>query len=77
MDANKLGPTEFGARVGATRQRVKNWQKGINGVPVDMAVKIRSEFGVTLDWLYTGDDKFMPLGTARSLGLAPSSGTEK
>jgi transcriptional regulator with XRE-family HTH domain len=77
INANGLGPKEFGDRVGASRQRVNNWLNGTNGVPIDIAVRIKSEFGITLDWLYTGDASFMPLSKAGPLGLTENDPPKK
>jgi len=77
INANGLGRKEFGDRIGASRQRVNNWLNGTNGVPIDIAVRIKSEFGITLDWLYTGDASFVPLSKARSLGLTESEPPKK
>jgi transcriptional regulator with XRE-family HTH domain len=53
--------TKFAARVGISIQRMNNFENGYP-VPVEVANRIRAAApGVTLDWLYHGDERALPV----------------
>lgn len=61
---------EFGALLGATRGRTNNWFVGLAPIPIEFAVKLKTNYGVTLDYIYCGDKSSLPLRLATSLAEA-------
>lgn len=43
-------------------QTWNNYSKGHRPLPIDVALRLADEFGVTLDWLYRGNRLTMPVG---------------
>lgn len=53
--ALRLTQEDFGKVIGVQRAAVNKWEKGINGVADSMILSICREFGVSEQWLRTGD----------------------
>ena len=46
---------ELGRRVGVSRERVGNWERGVNAPPPEALVALKRELGVPVDELLTGE----------------------
>lgn len=57
-----LGVTqeEYADAIGAGRTQVKNWENGSSRPAVEYALKMKERYGLTLDWLYAGEDRDLP-----------------
>lgn len=53
--ALRLTQEDFGKAIGVQRAAVNKWEKGINGVADSMILSICREFGVSEQWLRTGE----------------------
>lgn len=52
--ALKLTQTDFGAKIGVSRNVINAHEQGNVDVPIDRAKAICAEFGVNMEWLQTG-----------------------
>lgn len=60
------------AHLGVHRNAVSNWINGYNMPQVGLIYDlIRLVPGVTLEWVYLGDDRMLPAPLARELGCGP------
>jgi transcriptional regulator with XRE-family HTH domain len=67
---NALGypsATDFARTIGSTPQALSNWERAFKRIGLDEAWKIRCATGVTLDWIYSGDDSLIQHGVALKL----------
>lgn len=51
---------ELGRRVGVSRERVGNWERGVNAPPPEALVALKRELGVPVDELLTGEEGARP-----------------
>lgn len=54
-----LNATELAATTGITRAAWSNYETAQARIGVDAAMKLCRAYGVTLDWIYFGDDEFL------------------
>lgn len=47
---------ELGRRVGVSRERVGNWERGVNAPPPEALVALKRVLGVPVDELLTGEE---------------------
>jgi transcriptional regulator with XRE-family HTH domain len=66
--------SEFADRLHVTRGRMNNWVQGVALLPVMYAAKLRSQTGVTLDFIYCGDTSSLPLRLSELAQAAAASG---
>jgi transcriptional regulator with XRE-family HTH domain len=52
----------FGRAVGATRNTVYRWEKGLASPPANILFKMYQEYGTDLHWLVTGEDCMKSVG---------------
>ena len=57
--ALRLTQEDFGKAIGVQRAAVNKWAKGINGVADSMLLSICREFGVSEQWLRTGEVRML------------------
>lgn len=57
--ALRLTQEDFGKAIGVQRAAVNKWEKGINGVADSMILSICREFGVSEQWLRTGEGRML------------------
>jgi transcriptional regulator with XRE-family HTH domain len=70
--ALKLGERSDAARIlGVSNTRYHNWETGVGLIPVDQAIKLKEMFGVTLDFLYAGDQSALPLRVVEAIRSLP------
>ncbi len=64
-------PSEIAAAINASPQNVTNWSK--RGISKEAAVKISQEFGISVDWILTGNDAVPPIDgqTLESMQIRP------
>jgi transcriptional regulator with XRE-family HTH domain len=62
-----LSQTAFGKVVGLSQSRYSQYETGERLLPVQVAIAVSNEFGVTLDWLYTGEPNAMPMDLWRKI----------
>lgn len=62
--------TEFAAWVGISRNAWSNYEAAGWRPRLDEAQKVVALTGVTLDWIYTGDERFLPVHLANDLRAA-------
>jgi DNA-binding XRE family transcriptional regulator len=58
--ALKLSQAEFCRQIGVERNLYNPFEKGRRRITIDVAMKIRDRYGVTLDWIYAGDPHDLP-----------------
>ena len=51
---------ELGRRVGVSRERVGNWERGVNAPPPEALVALKRVLGVPVDELLTGEESVGP-----------------
>jgi DNA-binding XRE family transcriptional regulator len=54
------GPAEFARQIGLTRTAWIRCEVGAARLGLTTALVLRRQFGVSLDWIYAGDDRIMP-----------------
>ena len=59
--------TDLCARSGITRSAWSNYENGSSRIGVDAAMKLCDTYGVSLDWIYRGQDAMLPHGLAKRL----------
>lgn len=50
-----------------TPQKLSNYESGGNLVPVEVMIAIWRRFGITLEWVYGGDLRHMPMDLAEKM----------
>lgn len=50
--------------IGSTPQALSNWESGYRRIGLEEAWKIKKATGVTLDWIFSGDDSHISSGDA-------------
>jgi transcriptional regulator with XRE-family HTH domain len=65
--ALKLSQAEFCRQIGVERNLYNPFEKGRRRITIDVAMKIRDRYGVTLDWIYAGDPRALPSGLYHQL----------
>jgi transcriptional regulator with XRE-family HTH domain len=60
-EAYELSQTEFARRAGIAQNTYNQYAKGKNLPRLDFAERICDEYGVTLDWIYRGDQSGLPV----------------
>lgn len=53
----RMTQAELGRRVGASRERVGNWERGTNAPPPEALVALKQVLGVPVDELLTGEER--------------------
>ena len=56
-----LSQKDFGSRLGVTAQKISALEGEITRPDVEFLVAARSEFGVSADWILTGDERLQPV----------------
>lgn len=51
---------EFAQSIGLSKGRYSNFEQGVSMLPPDVAVRICQKYGVSLNWLYAGDETWLP-----------------
>ncbi len=51
----KMSQVEFSKKVGISVRSYKNYEAELRSMPSSVALKIHSEFGVNIHWLFTGE----------------------
>jgi plasmid maintenance system antidote protein VapI len=57
----------FAEMLGVPEDRYDKWEKGKALIPPDEARKLKTQFGITADWLYYGDEASLPHALWREL----------
>ena len=52
----RMTQAELGRRVGVSRERVGNWERGVNAPPPEALVALKRVLGVSVDELLTGEE---------------------
>jgi transcriptional regulator with XRE-family HTH domain len=66
---------EFCEMVGLKPPAWNNYEKGTNRISLDAALALAQKTGVSLDWIYYGDESGLPLRLASKLTTPPSAET--
>jgi DNA-binding XRE family transcriptional regulator len=62
--------TQFAKRIGVSTQRLNNIEQGFP-LSIGVANRVRAAVpGITLDWLYHGDERALPMGMLDQLRSA-------
>ena len=56
-----LNQKEYAYRAGVTRSSLNNWESGDYRLSIDGALALRKTFGLSLDFLYAGEDETLPM----------------
>ncbi|MCA0947378.1 helix-turn-helix domain-containing protein [Salipiger pacificus] len=57
----KLTQNEYAKKVGVKRAALNNWESGDYRLSLDGALALRKTFGLSLDFMYAGNDDALPL----------------
>lgn len=70
---------DFAAMTGAQRNAASNWLNGYNLPPVWRMMELCRSTELTLDWIYRGEGRGMPIEIVQSLNrrVRPGSSSEK
>lgn len=60
-EALGLKQTEFCAQIDVAKNVYNPFEKGSRRITLDVALKIRARFGVSLDWIYCGEVGRLPM----------------
>ncbi|ORE94129.1 transcriptional regulator, XRE family protein [Stappia sp. 22II-S9-Z10] len=52
---------EYAARAGLKRAQFSNWESGIGRLSIDGALALRETYGLSLDFMYAGNDDALPM----------------
>lgn len=66
-DVFEMSQTAFGKISGLSQSRYSQYETGDRLLPVTVAIAFSNKFGVSLDWLYTGEPAGMPLDLWRKI----------
>ncbi|WP_424969964.1 helix-turn-helix domain-containing protein [Dinoroseobacter sp. S76] len=66
LEFEKLRQADYAANAGLKRTSLASWETGTKRVSVDAAAKLRNVYGLSLDWLYCGDDANLPASIRRA-----------
>jgi transcriptional regulator with XRE-family HTH domain len=55
---------EFADRAGVTTTAYNNWERGKKRPDIESAIRLCTEYALTLDWIYRGDATGLPHGVA-------------
>jgi transcriptional regulator with XRE-family HTH domain len=69
-EALDLDQSEFCEQIGVKPNVYNPFETGKRRITVDVALKIRARFGVSLDWIYCGDPSHLPTEIYRKLAKA-------
>ena len=59
--------TDLSTRTGITRSAWSNYENGLSRIGVDAAMKLCDTYGISLDWVYRGQDAMLPHGLVRRM----------
>jgi len=59
-EALALSQAEFCRQIGVERNLYNPFEKGRRRITIDVAMKIRDRYGITLDWIYAGEPYALP-----------------
>ena len=59
-EALELSQAEFCRQIGVERNLYNPFEKGRRRITIDVAMKIRDRYGITLDWIYAGEPYALP-----------------
>ena len=60
----------FAEALGVDEARYRSWEKGLNGLPPEIAADLDIKFGATLSWLYRGQTHELRVGLFEKLKKA-------
>jgi len=55
-----LNQANYAETIGAKRSQLSNWELGLKRPSIDVALSMNDRYGLTLDFLYLGDDSRLP-----------------
>ena len=59
-EALGLSQAEFCRQIGVQRNLYNPFEKGRRRITIDVATEIRDRYGISLDWIYCGDQRALP-----------------
>lgn len=64
-----LGKTqeEYAVKAGLKRAQLNNWEGGDHRIGLDGARALRKTYGLSLDFIYEGDDNALPMNLRNAL----------
>jgi len=69
-EALGLSQAVFCTQIGVERNVYNPFEKGHRRITLDVALKIRGRFGVSLDWVYCGDISHLSVELYQKLAIA-------
>ena len=70
--ALKLSAKEVCEAINIQQNTYSQWETGKSMVDVAAAARLKKNFGITLDWIYSGDPAGLPYSIASKLRKAAS-----
>ncbi|WP_377830304.1 helix-turn-helix domain-containing protein [Bradyrhizobium lupini] len=70
-ESKKLKQADWCRFVGIGPQAWNNYERGINRISIDQAIKVCAATGVSLDWIYRGITAGLPYDIAVALQSRP------
>lgn len=65
-----LNQSQFCAQIGVDKNVYNPFEKGKRRITLDVALKIRARFGISLDWIFCGDAKHLSIELFQKLAEA-------
>jgi transcriptional regulator with XRE-family HTH domain len=66
-ETTKLSQKEFAARAGILDTTYNQYERGVSQPKVEYAYALCDTYGLTLDWIYSGDPSGMPFSLVQEI----------
>lgn len=71
-EAFRMKPSEFADNAGIARNAYAQYESGQRLPRLDIAIKLCSTYGLTLDWIFRGEMAGLPFNVAKTLQDHPA-----
>ena len=68
-EAFGMSQKEFAAKADISNTTYNNWEASHSPIGISGALKLRKEYGLSLDWIYCGDADNLSTKASKALGL--------
>lgn len=76
-EALRLNQATWCRMTGIKQQAWNNYERGLNRISIDQAIKVCAATGVSLDWIYRGVSTGLPITLAIALQQPPQPGMQR
>lgn len=67
---------KYADNAGVKRSQLSNWESGAQRISIDGAICLRRTYGLSLDWIYEGDEDALPMTLRQALLEASQNANE-